>query len=186
MNLFSKKLILLMSIMNTLQAMTLNEKNGTTQFIAIGKPAMLKIHGEGLGPSGEIKLTGKTINGDIYVDLQSLNTGLSLRDEHMKNKYLQTNTYQKAKMNLSGVTLPAELNSINSNIKDQKFSALLSLHGIDKPIEGQYSLTPEEKKVKIVAKFSLKLSEFGIDIPSYAGVKIADTVDVETNFEVDK
>lgn len=159
-------------------------QKGHTEFVAIGKPAMLKIHGESPGPQGNLTLKDAKVSGSVKVDLQSLKTGIDLRDDHMKKKYLQVETFPVAELVLQELSLPMKIGEINKKVTDQKFTATLKLHGVSKPVDGTYDVEPLGKTLKVHAAFGLKLSDFNIDIPSYAGLKVADSVDIETSFEV--
>lgn len=159
-------------------------QKGHTEFVAIGKPAMLKIRGESQGPQGQLILKDAKVSGNIKIDLKELKTGIDLRDEHMKKKYLQVETYPTAELTLQELALPIKVAEIKKKLTGQKFTALLKLHGVNKPVEGTYDVEPQGKNLKVRASYNLKLSDFNIDIPSYAGLKIADSVDIETSFEV--
>lgn len=162
----------------------LRAASGKVKFLAIGKPAMLRIGGEGTGPEGKIAIEDKKISGELKVDLRSLNTGIDLRDEHMKNKYLEIATYPMATLTLNRVELekvPAEL---VGKLTSQKFTGTLSFHGISKPVDGVFDVEADGKNLNVKAQYSVKLSEFNIEIPSYAGIKVADKVDIETSFTV--
>src|SRR5262245_62020670 len=71
---------------------------GSTEFHAVGRPSMLKITGKGPGPKGEIKAEGSKVTGSFSVDLNAVTTGISMRDHHMKEKYLQTDKFPNAEL----------------------------------------------------------------------------------------
>jgi polyisoprenoid-binding protein YceI len=54
----------------------------------------------------------------------------------------------------------------------------LKLHGVEKPVSGTFDLSGSGASPKLAAKFAIKLSDFGIGIPSFAGVTMADEVAV--------
>lgn len=159
-------------------------EKGHTEFIAIGKPAMLKIHGQSDGPQGNLILKENKLTGKLTLNLEGLNTGIAMRDEHMKKKYLQVQTYPTAELTLDELPLSTKLGEITKKMVEQKFSALLKLHGVTKTVTGTYDVDPQGKKLKVRATYNLKLSDFNIEIPSYAGLKIADSVDIESSFEI--
>lgn len=159
-------------------------QKGRTEFVAVGKPAMLKIRGETQGPQGNLTFKDVKVSGNIKLDLQGLNTGIDLRDEHMKKRYLEVEKHPVAELTLQDFTLPMKVSEIKKKVADQKFNAMLKLHGISKPVDGTYEVEPQGKNLKVHASYHIKLSDFNIDIPSYAGLKVADSVDIETFFEV--
>lgn len=157
---------------------------GETHFTAIGKPAMLKITGEGAGPAGSFSVENNKITGDLSVDLKSLHTGIDLRDDHMKSKYLQVGSYPQATLSLKGLELEKAPAEITGKIQGSKFRGTLTLHGVSKPVEGTFDVEPQGTALKVKAMYSMNLSDFNIEIPSYAGLKVADKVDVETTFSL--
>ncbi|WP_415061145.1 YceI family protein [Bdellovibrio sp.] len=162
----------------------LRASSGKMKFLAIGKPAMLRIGGEGSGPEGKIAIDNKKVSGELKVDLRSLNTGIDLRDEHMKNKYLEVGSYPTATLTLNSFELAKAPAEIEGKLDGQKFTGTLAFHGISKPVEGVFDVEADGKNLNVKAKYSVKLSEFNIDIPAYAGLKVADKVDIETSFTV--
>ncbi len=166
-------------------------EGGKTQFTAIGKPAMLRISGVGSGPSGFFKIdTNNYLSGEVTVNLSTLQSGIELRDEHMKKNYLQTENFPSAKLSIQDLNLDSEANPINikSPINGKNFKGQLTLHGVTKPVEGTFAMVPqsEENKITIKASYSLNLSDYNIDIPSYMGIKVADKVNVESVFDITK
>lgn len=157
---------------------------GKMKFTAIGKPAMLRIAGEGQGPEGQILIEKRKISGELKLDLQSLNTGINLRDEHMKNKYLEVGSYPTAVLTLNSFELEKAPAEILGKLEAQKFTGTLTFHGITKPVAGVFDVEVDGKNLNIKARYFLQLSEFNIDIPTYAGLKVADKVDIETSFSI--
>lgn len=45
--------------------------------------------------------------GEVHVDLASLDTGLSLRNKHMRENHLETDKYPEAMFQLESMTIPA-------------------------------------------------------------------------------
>ena len=70
--------------------------------MAIGRPAAIKILGKSKGPSGELKIQKSDqdflVNGEAIIDLDSFETGINMRDQHMKEKYLETGKGKNAKL----------------------------------------------------------------------------------------
>src|SRR3989338_6695806 len=63
---------------------------GDVRFLAVGKPSMLKIHGKGKILAADFQLEKESLKGSAEVDLNSIDTGIALRNQHMKEKYLET------------------------------------------------------------------------------------------------
>lgn len=154
----------------------LKPEQGHILFEAVGRPAMVKIKGNGKGPEGTLKVAQKMVTGEIHFSLETLDTGIDLRNEHMKDKYLETKKYPKAVLSLKEVPLPAEWSPEKPAVKEVPFKGELTLHGEKRPIEGTFEIN-EAKELK--AKMELKISDYKIAIPSYLGITVADMVKIQ-------
>ena len=157
---------------------------GKTQFTAIGKPNLLPIHGEGVGPQGEVTLDKQNVTGTLDLPLAGLTTAIDKRDEHMKHKYLETDKFPQAELKVTEMVLPALAPGATG--KQIPFKGELDLHGVKHPVTGTADVELTATGYKIVSKFKVVLSDYKIDIPTYFGVTVADNVDVEVGFEVKK
>lgn len=156
--------------------------SGMVEFLAIGKPSALKIHGTGASPDAKLSLDKSQLKGSIEFQMDKLDTGISLRTEHMKEKYLQVKEYPKSKLTLLDAPVDADFSKTLSNSGEKKFRGTLSLHGKEKEVAGTY--TAQNGDVK--AKFPITLSDFGIDVPKYLGITVADTVAVDVEVPLKK
>lgn len=162
----------------TLQAVTtLTTTSGEVKFTAIGKPGFLKIKGESKEtfPSGSIKIENGNATGNFEFDLKSLDTGINLRNEHMKDKYLQVGQYPTAQLSIKN--FPIDEKDLITNFK-KDFKGVLTLHNVTKDINGNIEFTGSSKKA--IAHFTIKVSDFKIDVPQYMGVTVSETVDIDT------
>lgn len=157
---------------------------GRVEFVALGRPAMLKIKGESRGPEGQLELNKEVVKGELKFQLEGLNTGIGLRDNHMKNKYLEVGKYPSAILKIEN--LKVEGLSGASSAKSVKFDGELTMHGVSKPVHGSAEISADPKGYKTHAVFSVAIKEFNIDIPSYAGIRVADTVDVNVDFQAER
>jgi polyisoprenoid-binding protein YceI len=151
---------------------------GKTSFRAIGRPSALKIVGEGTGPEGSISVSGEVARGTFAVDLNSLDTGIKLRNEHMKEKYLETGKYPKATLTVDAMKVPHDGGKGDFRFEKLPFAGMLNLHGVDRPVTGSADVERSGGKVKVKAEFSLKIPEYGMGIPKYMGITVAEDVQV--------
>jgi polyisoprenoid-binding protein YceI len=152
--------------------------SGTTEFIAIGHPSALKVIGKGSGPDGKLDIAQTSVSGTVTVDLKSLNTGIDTRDKHMKEKYLEVEKFPTASLTVTSLTLPKALDPQANTVVAVPFQGTLKLHGVEKPVSGTFDLSGPSATPKIAVQFTLTLSDYGITIPSFAGITIADQVSV--------
>ncbi|CAN5630686.1 hypothetical protein BH10BDE1_BH10BDE1_10260 [soil metagenome] len=145
---------------------TMKVESGTVDFLAVGKPSFLKVKGEGAVPTGEVTVVGDKAAGEFKIDLSQFKTGMEKRDEHMK-KTLEVEKFPTAIVRFKDV-------AVKDGLMKATIPAELELHGQKKPV----ALEAEFKDGKATGKFKIKLSEFGIVPPSFAGITIKDEVDV--------
>lgn len=172
--------ILILTSSLTTQAAThkLSPDKGRITFLAKGKPALISIKGEGEGAKATLKEKDQMLSGDISFQLKSLKTGIELRDDHLKNKYLEVDKYPTATLKISDLKLPSNLEN------GFTFKGTLNLHGVDQPVEGNASVVADSNSHKLSSDFKIKLSQFKIEIPSFKGITVAEEVLVKVEVPV--
>lgn len=139
--------------------------------------------GEGLKGSLSLK-TGKpaTFDGQIEMPLSVLDTGIGLRNEHMKDNYLEIGKGPDfATAVLSAITLPgADAATISGKTA---FSGDLKVHGVTRPVQGTADIRRSGNSIHISARLPVRLPEFGIPSPRYLGVGVRDEVQVSVTLE---
>jgi polyisoprenoid-binding protein YceI len=163
-------------------ALTNAPGSGAVEFLAVGKPSALKIHGTAGGPDAKLNLDGSQLKGSVEFDMDKLDTGIALRTQHMKEKYLQVKEYPKSKLTLTEAPVDTDFAKSLSNSGEKPFKGTLAMHGKEKEVAGTY--TAQNGVVK--AKFPLTLSDYGIDVPKYLGITVADSVDVNVEVPLKK
>jgi polyisoprenoid-binding protein YceI len=124
-------------------------------------------------PLNEFKGTSDKLKGlidlqknvlDFYVDLNTLNTGIKLRDKHMRDNYLETKKYPFAEFNGAiKEVVPVGFKGTQQVTAKGKFK----IHGVEKTMEIPGTLIyVNENKVQLKTSFPIKLSDFGIAVPS--------------------
>jgi len=155
---------------------------GSVEFLAVGRPSMLKIHGKAPGPTADLRLEQRQLKGSVEMELGKLETGISLRDEHMKDKYLHVKEFPRAKLTLLEAPADEAFAASLSNGGERDFKGKLELHGKEREVSGKF--TAQGGLVK--ASFPITLSEFGVDVPKYLGVTVADSVSVTVEIPLRK
>jgi polyisoprenoid-binding protein YceI len=142
------------------------------RFEAVGRPSLLKIKGHGAPLTGSLKIENGKASGQFEIQLDALETGIDLRNRHMKENYLKTAEFPTATLKLDEISLPAEWAAGQDLTTD--FKGQLTLKGQTKAIDGKLQLKGADLSTE--AQFTVKLSDFGIDVPKYMGVTVADLV----------
>jgi polyisoprenoid-binding protein YceI len=120
-------------------------------------------------------------DGNLAVDLRTLDTGIALRNEHMLGKYLEVDKgldYDKATLS------QVDLKGVNPDAPEGKgtFTGSLMLHGTKKTVTGPMEVRKAGSGVRVKASFPVNLSEYNIPEPRYLGVGVKNTVQVEVTF----
>jgi polyisoprenoid-binding protein YceI len=121
------------------------------------------------------------VDGAIVVDLNTLKTGIELRDEHMREKYLEVQRgpeYSQAKIDnirLEGFDPARPAGKV-------KFTGVLTLHGMTRDLSGAANIKQAGKNINVEASFPLKVSDFDIPSPTYLGVGVRNQISVAVNF----
>lgn len=145
----------------------LSKAKSSVKFTATGNPSALVITGEAEGLTGVLSREGTKASGEAEFDLTKLKTGISLRDTHMKEKYLETKKYPKAKLKL--LTLPEGSGA---------FTGELTLHGVTKRVYGAAAIDLKDGKLHAVASFPIDVTDFKISVPEFMEITVAKRVEV--------
>ena len=115
------------------------------------------------------------LRGALRVELQTLETGIAIRDRHMKNNYLEVEK--------GPGFAAATIEDIRVEKLDGKtvFTGVLSLHGQKKKITGAAELQQRDGRIRVQAQFPVKVSEFEIPAPAYLGVGVKDEIQIKVS-----
>lgn len=160
---------------------TVLQDNSLVSFKAIGRPSALRINGKGEAPVCNFVVDGKKASGTCTVKLESLDTGINLRNRHMKEKYLEVQTFPQASFFLDALELPQAL---GQNQEAFRFKGKLNLHGVEKEITGHFTLQAMSPNPQLIADFVILLSDFNIQIPSFMGITVANEVQVQVQIDL--
>lgn len=122
--------------------------------------------------------------GAFAVDLASLDTGIGLRNQHLRDTYLEVG---KGEGYARAVLSQIRLTGVDGTGPSGKgrFSGLFALHGVERPVEGTVEVRRNGGGVRTRATFSVVLATFGIAAPRYLGVGVKDTVTVQVQLDAD-
>lgn len=157
--------------------------DGKTEFLAVGKPAMIKINGEGPGAEGTLTAVQKSLNGTLKVDLTKLTTKIDLRDDHMKNKYMEVGKYPEGTLEFVNIELPAEISQLTDKETAVPFKAKFTFHGKTSEVSGTANVSKKAGDLLGNAEFQFKITDHLDTLPTWLGVKVAEIVTVKTQFK---
>jgi polyisoprenoid-binding protein YceI len=134
--------------------------------------------------SGQLVVDPKkagAIDGTLAVDLRTLQTGIGLRDNHMREGYLEV---QKGDGFQAATLSRIQLDGIDPVLPVGKanFRGYLTLHGQEREVTGTADIRRSGSDLKVSASFPVKVSDFAIASPTYLGVGVRNEVTVAVNF----
>lgn len=174
------------------QSFDFKDERNRNQAIFYSKAPLEDMTGTATGLDGTVTFdpanVAKTITGGVSVEVATIKTGITMRDEHMRGeKWLNAEKYPKISFKLSKLT--------GAKVKDNALTATavgdFTLHGVTKQVSVPVTLTymPESEKTKtrapgdllvLRAGGTLKLSDYGIQ-SEIIGQKVSDEIRWEFN-----
>ena len=113
----------------------------------------------------------------LKVDMNSLDTGVGLRNKEMRERYLQTPKFPEAQFQSKSIEGPV---SIAANAPaDIKVTGDFTLHGVTKSmtIPVRVVLLPDGR-IHATSQFAVKMPDFGINVPNNILVTVNNDVPV--------
>jgi polyisoprenoid-binding protein YceI len=152
-------------------------------FQAIGSPEVT-FHASGpgglriQGTTHELSVKETPKGWTFAVPLEHVTTGISLRDQHMREKYLEVAKYPQAELVLprNGVQLPQE-----GATSDASADGTFSVHGKSHPVKVHYKVSRRGKAYTVQANFPVNLHDYDIGTPSYLGASVKPDVQVNVS-----
>ncbi len=143
-------------------------------FFATGTPAM-KFTGTG----SDVTIADDGKNLTITVGLTTIDTGMELRNTHMRDKYLQTAKWPTTKLTVvkSDLKLPAEGAKSKSTT-----TGTLDLHGVQKKVKVGYEIEKRDGNYVVRGALNLVMTDYGVETPGYVGVSVDPAVGVALTF----
>lgn len=116
------------------------------------------------------------------VDLRTIDTGIGLRNRHMRENYLETDKYPLAAY--TGKITDAE--RVEGNLYKVKVEGEMDIHGVKRKQNVEGTVDMSNNEIKISTNFIVKLTDHKIDIPKLMFFKIDENMDLHLNFYLEK
>ena len=128
------------------------------------------------------------LTGKAWVDLRTLETGIELRDEHMRERHLETDECPFALIEINSVGgLPPDLLPDSSYVCE--VGGEFTIHGVTKPLQaaaqvvaGPPGVDGRIETLDASVRFSIQLDDYEIPRPRALFLKLAETINVEVRF----
>jgi len=139
-----------------------------------------RIDGYSVIPSGALQ-PGKEYDSSRFyfeVDLNALDTGIGLRNRHMRENYLETDQFPFAQYagRVSEVRQGQDTSLLVSTAGE------LTIHGVKRAMEGTITAVKERDRYHVRTQFPVALPDHKIKVPKLMFMKISDTVQVQLDF----
>lgn len=118
-----------------------------------------------------------TLTATVTADLRELDTGIGLRNRHMRDNVLHTDEFPTAVFTVEscdtatwdpGSTLTA------------KVTGRMQVHGVEQRLEADVVVARrDDGNLELTATFPIRLTDFGMKRPKMLMMKVAELVDVE-------
>jgi len=115
------------------------------------------------------------LTGALRVKLDTLETGIAMRDKHLRTNYLEV---QKGRDYATAVLENIRVDSLSGK---GTFRGTLLLHGKRREVIGTSAVQRKDGTVRVDAEFPVKVSAFAIPEPTYLGVGVRDEVRVKVS-----
>jgi polyisoprenoid-binding protein YceI len=129
-------------------------------------------------PRLESGLGGDDTEFYFEVDLGSLDTGIKLRNRHMRDNYLEVRKYPYA-------TLEGRLGSVQEDPEGGfrvAIVGIMGIHGVSKRVSIPCGVSEEGSGYRARCAWELLLSDYEIEIPRIMFLKLADNIRIELDF----
>ena len=123
-----------------------------------------------------------SFSGHLRVDLATLDTGIALRNGHLRGDYLEVGRPDFGEAVLADIVLD-DPPPAGGGRRRTRFSGTLALRGVLREIEGEADLRHRDGRMRVEAVFPLSLDAFGVPPPRYLGIGVRDVVEVTVEFE---
>jgi polyisoprenoid-binding protein YceI len=120
--------------------------------------------------------------GDLVfaVLIKSFHFDRALMEEHINENYLESSKIPKATFQGKISNLSA-INFTKDGTYEATIEGDLTIHGVKQQHKGTGTITVAKGKISGVSNFTVKLSDYKIEIPSLVADKISPTIDIRVN-----
>ncbi|MGZ3722081.1 MAG: YceI family protein [Bdellovibrionales bacterium] len=157
-------------------------KGETVEFSAKSNLSAIEINGSSKDSTGTVKLSegsnGMTLETlKIVIPVNSLSTGIAIRDHHMKEKIFKSDDGR-----FPDVTFESSKSACEKSAEGFTCQAkgLVSMHGKSHSATIPVALSKKGDEFLAKANFDLALTDFGIEPPTHFGVAIENAVGIKT------
>lgn len=171
-------IFIVMALSGIAQAQVFETRTGYAEFES--KASIESFKGISKNLAGQLSIPDSTL--DFYLDLNTIATGITLRDRQMRENFLETETFPFAEFTGKFYTAI----DLSSESPQKVFvRGDFKIHGVTKQLDVVATLTPKGRNsLTATASWPLKLSDFGIEVPSLLFYRLNETLILTVNVEL--
>ena len=109
---------------------------------------------------------------------------LALMEEHFNENYIESHQYPKT--SFKGIITNFDKNTLSDQPQTIELAGELYMHGVTKPINISATITQTDERITLASSFSVKTSDFGIEIPSLVRKQINQNVQIEVSLPLQR
>lgn len=153
-------------------------KEGSIEFLS--EATVESFTGSSNQLNGYINLADSTL--DFYLDLATLETGVKLRDEHMRENHLETEKFPFAEFS-------GKMSGFDPSLADSQSvvaKGTFTIHGVSKEIEVNGKAILSDGKFGLNASWNIILQDYEITRPKFLFLKLSESQKVTLKAELTK
>jgi polyisoprenoid-binding protein YceI len=160
-------------------------REGTVEFKVDTNVPAINVHGKSKALAGKayVRATSSGVSVEqleAKVPIESLGTGLGLRDAHMRKHVFTTSDGRQPELRFQAES--ARCSSAGGHESRCELAGTLSVRDVARPFAMALNVSDDGGKLRAKGDGQLKLSSFGIERPSNLGVQTADDVTLHLEF----
>jgi len=166
------------------------DPKASNRVIFISKAPLEEFEGVTSQIDGYLYWKGDSILADnsfyFEVDLNSLDTGIGLRNRHMRENFLETDRWPVAKYQGKMVSL-TPIGSVNNKEYRVLTEGNFFVHGVERPIQVEVVLRfLNDNNLYVKGEFQLHLTDYRIKIPRVVFFKLSEIIRIRVNLYLQK
>lgn len=122
----------------------------------------------------------KIVSAEITVPVKSLESGMSIRNNHMQNKYLEAEKFPNIVFSFSDSKIDFQTDTIS------KIPGEFKIRDVKRPVVIDALIKSSPHEMKISSDFPIDITNYGIEQPKFAVVKMDTVVQVHADLQVEQ
>jgi len=117
---------------------------------------------------------GDHLEIEVEVDLRTLDTGIEMRNRHMRENHLETDRFPMARFEGGDIVEGAGSSLAPGTTREIVVAGRLEIHGVTKDMKLPLELTYDGTNLRIVSRFDVALSDHEIERPKFLVLRLGD------------